>query len=46
MNAKNIESPVELMPLIRKVEEAIKRRVASGTKKTEAREGLPRCMLY
>lgn len=32
MNAKNIESPVELMPLIRKVEEAIKRRVAIGTK--------------
>lgn len=32
MTAKNIESPVELMPLIRKVEEAIKRRVAIGTK--------------
>lgn len=32
MNAKNVESPVELMPLIKKVEEAIKRRVAIGTK--------------
>jgi hypothetical protein len=32
MTAKNVESPVELMPLIRKVEEAIKRRVAIGTK--------------
>jgi hypothetical protein len=32
MAAKSIESPVELMPLIRKVEEAIKRRVAIGTK--------------
>lgn len=32
MNAKNIETPVELMPIIRKIEEAIKRRVAIGTK--------------
>lgn len=32
MAAKTVESPVELMPLIRKVEEAIKRRVAIGTK--------------
>jgi hypothetical protein len=32
MTAKNVDSPVELMPLIRKVEEAIKRRVAIGTK--------------
>ena len=32
MNSQNIETPVELMPLIRKVEEAIKRRVAIGTK--------------
>jgi hypothetical protein len=28
----NIETPVELMPIIRKIEEAIKRRVAIGTK--------------
>jgi uncharacterized protein YqgV (UPF0045/DUF77 family) len=27
-----VETPTELMPLIRKVEEAIKRRVAIGTK--------------
>lgn len=32
MAAKSIDSPVELMPMIRKVEEAIKRRVAIGTK--------------
>lgn len=32
MAAKNIDSPVELMPLIRKIEDAIKRRVAIGTK--------------
>lgn len=32
MSAKNLETPVELMPIIRKVEEAIKRRVAIGTK--------------
>jgi hypothetical protein len=32
MTAKNVDSPVELLPLIRKVEEAIKRRVAIGTK--------------
>jgi hypothetical protein len=32
MTAKNIETPVELMPLMRKIEEAIKRRVAIGTK--------------
>ncbi len=32
MTAKNVETPVELMPMIRKVEEAIKRRVAIGTK--------------
>ena len=32
MTAKSIDSPVELLPLIRKVEEAIKRRVAIGTK--------------
>jgi len=32
MSAKNMETPVELMPVIRKIEEAIKRRVAIGTK--------------
>lgn len=32
MTAKNIETPVELIPIIRKIEEAIKRRVAIGTK--------------
>jgi hypothetical protein len=32
MNVKTVETPVELMPLIRKIEEAIKRRVAIGTK--------------
>lgn len=32
MTAKSIDSPQELQPLIRKVEEAIKRRVAIGTK--------------
>jgi len=32
MTAKNVESPVELLPLIRKIEEAVKRRVAIGTK--------------
>ena len=32
MNAKNVETPVELMPIIRKIEEAIKRRVAIGNK--------------
>jgi len=32
MNAKNVETPAELMPLSRKIEEAIKRRVAIGTK--------------
>ena len=32
MTSKNIETPVELMPIIRKIEEAIKRRVAIGTK--------------
>ena len=32
MSAKSIDSPVELMPMIRNVEEAIKRRVAIGTK--------------
>lgn len=32
MNAKTIDTPTELMPLIRKVEDAIKRRVAIGTK--------------
>lgn len=32
MTAKNIESPAELVPMIRKIEEAIKRRVAIGTK--------------
>jgi hypothetical protein len=32
MSAKTIETPVELMPMIRKIEEAIKRRVAIGTK--------------
>lgn len=32
MSAKNVETPVELMPIIRKIEEAIKRRVAIGTK--------------
>lgn len=32
MNAKSIDTPQEMMPLVRKVEEAIKRRVAIGTK--------------
>lgn len=32
MAAKSIETPVELIPIIRKIEEAIKRRVAIGTK--------------
>jgi len=32
MSAKKIETPVEMMPLVRKIEEAIKRRVAIGTK--------------
>jgi hypothetical protein len=32
MTAKNIETPVELIPIITKIEEAIKRRVAIGTK--------------
>lgn len=32
MNAKQIETPQEMMPLVRKIEEAIKRRVAIGTK--------------
>ena len=32
MAAKNIDQPAELLPLIRKIEEAIKRRVAIGTK--------------
>lgn len=32
MNSSNIETPVEMMPMIRKIEEAIKRRVAIGTK--------------
>jgi hypothetical protein len=32
MNAKNIETPQEMMPMVRKIEEAIKRRVAIGTK--------------
>ena len=32
MTAKTIETPVEMMPMVRKVEEAIKRRVAIGTK--------------
>jgi hypothetical protein len=32
MNAKSIETPQEMMPLVRKIEEAIKRRVAIGTK--------------
>ena len=32
MQAKSVETPVELMPMIRKIEEAIKRRVAIGTK--------------
>jgi DNA replication licensing factor MCM5 len=32
MTANTIDSPAELLPLIRKVEEAIKRRVAIGTK--------------
>jgi DNA replication licensing factor MCM5 len=32
MNAKAVETPVELMPKIRQIEEAIKRRVAIGTK--------------
>ena len=31
MNAKNVETPNELVPLTRKIEEAIKRRVAIGT---------------
>lgn len=32
MTAKSIETPVEMMPMVRKIEEAIKRRVAIGTK--------------
>lgn len=32
MTAKTIETPVEMMPMVRKIEEAIKRRVAIGTK--------------
>ncbi len=32
MNANKVETPIELMPMIRKIEEAIKRRVAIGTK--------------
>jgi len=32
MQANTVETPIELMPLIRKIEEAIKRRVAIGTK--------------
>lgn len=32
MASKTAETPVELMPVVRKVEEAIKRRVAIGTK--------------
>ena len=32
MNAKNVDTPADMGPLIRKIEEAIKRRVAIGTK--------------
>jgi DNA replication licensing factor MCM5 len=32
MANKNFETPVELVPIIRKIEDAIKRRVAIGTK--------------
>jgi len=32
MAAKNVDAPAELMSMIRKIEEAIKRRVAIGTK--------------
>ena len=32
MTNKVVETPVELMPMMRKIEEAIKRRVAIGTK--------------
>ncbi len=32
MTAKNIDAPAELQSMIRKIEEAIKRRVAIGTK--------------
>lgn len=32
MTAKTVETPAELMPMVRKIEEAIKRRVAIGTK--------------
>jgi hypothetical protein len=32
MTAKSVEAPAELMSMIRKIEEAIKRRVAIGTK--------------
>lgn len=32
MNSKTMETPVELMPVIRKIEDAMKRRVAIGTK--------------
>ena len=32
MAANKVETPIELMPLIRKIEDAIKRRVAIGTK--------------
>ncbi len=32
MTAKNVDAPAELQSMIRKIEEAIKRRVAIGTK--------------
>jgi len=32
MNAKGFETPQEMMPMVRQIEEAIKRRVAIGTK--------------
>jgi DNA replication licensing factor MCM5 len=32
MTAKTVETPIEMMPMVRKIEEAIKRRVAIGTK--------------
>jgi len=32
MTSNQVETPVEMMPMVRKIEEAIKRRVAIGTK--------------
>ena len=32
MSSSSAETPVELMPMVRRIEEAIRRRVAIGTK--------------